>query len=111
MHFPGPLGTLTDGCTWDFENLEFPAPAIQLGVLAEGGRKLWDEDYKPFLAENGQEPVDGVGDDAATFQAGGVIVVSGDTFFNISYRSGDGAEDWEAIAAELGKKVVANLGS
>ena len=105
------FGTFEDGCEWVFENLEFPAPAIQLGVLAEGGRKHWDDNIKPYLAENGQEPVAGVGDDAATGLAGSVWVVSGDAYFNISYRSLSGDDAWEAIAAELGKKVVANLGS
>ena len=107
---PGPqMGIFEDGCAWDFENLEIPAPALELGVVAEGGRKIWDEDYKPFLKENGQEPVPGVGDEAATFLAGMVIVVSGDTFFSVRY-TGLSADDL-AVAAELGRKVVANLGN
>ena len=107
---PGPqMGTFADGCAWDFENLEIPAPAIELGVVAEGGRKIWDEDYKPFLEENGQEPVAGVGDDAATFLAGTVIAVSGDTFFSVKYV-GLSSDDM-AVAAELGRMVVANLGN
>lgn len=102
------FGIFESGCEWNLSNDEaMVPPTIALGVLPSGGSAYYETYFEPFNAEYGYEAVDGVGDVAVDAEAGSLLVVSGDVFFNIQYI-GLTADD-TAIATELAKKVVANL--
>ena len=107
---PGPqLGLFQFGCQWLLSQDDAMVPAsINLGVMPEGGRSYYDRYFAPFNEEYGYEAIPGVGDEAVDAEVGSILVVAGDAFFNLQYIGF--TDDDAAVAAELGRKVVARLG-
>lgn len=106
-------GVFPTGCEWVLIDGEaIVPPSISLGVMKTGGRDYYDRYFAPFNEEGGYEPIDGLGDEAVDAAAGAVLVVSGDTFLQVQYLGGGfGSSDEDtALATELARKVVANLG-
>lgn len=110
---PGPqAGIFPSGCEWALvdEDAIVP-PSISLGVMTSGGKAYYDRYFAPFEEEAGYEPIEGLGDVAVDADFGAVHVVAGDAFFQVQYIGGSfGGDDSTALATELARKVVANLG-
>jgi hypothetical protein len=111
---PGPqAGIFPSGCEYELvdEDAVVP-PSIVLGVIRTGGKEYYETYFAPFSEENDYVAIEGLGDLAVDADFGSVLAVSGDTFFQVQYLGGGlgtGDED-TALAAELARKVVANLG-
>jgi hypothetical protein len=106
---PGPqMGIFQSGCDWDLiDDDAMVPPEIVIGVHPSGGRDYYARYFEPFNEGAGYEPIENLGDTAVDAEAGAVLVVAGDVFFNLQYI-GLTQDDTE-IAAELARKVVANL--
>jgi hypothetical protein len=109
---PGPqLGIFEHGCEWQLiDDDAIVPPAVVLGLKTSGGRRYYDTYFKPFNAGAGYETIAGLGDEAVDAEAGAVLVVAGDAFMNLQYVGLGVPEDDTELAAELARKVVANLG-
>ena len=107
---PGPQGGIfASGCLWELVDDAMVPPSISFGVMKSGGRDYYDR-YFAGLGDPGYEPIDGLGDVAVDAEFGAVLVVSGDTFFQVQYLGGGFGGDDTAVATELSRKVIANLG-
>lgn len=105
------FGIFASGCNWALVDEDsIVPPSIALGVMTVGGLSYYQTYFEPFNEEYGYEPVEGVGDVAVDAEAGSLLVVSGDAFFNIQYLGGGFGGDDTAIATELAKKIVESLG-
>lgn len=84
---PGPtFGIFENGCVVDLDDEGSPSNLdIQIGIIQPGGQRYYDTYFKPFAAENGQEPVPGVGDEALSETADGILVKTGDAFLSVQY--------------------------
>jgi len=103
-------GIFENGCEWTLEAEGIEAePQIVLRVLGPGGRDYYDRYFAPFAEENGDEPLDGLGDVALLQDAGNVMTVAGDTLVSLQYAEFPTTD--EMIPAELARAVLANLGS
>lgn len=104
-------GIFPSGCEWTLIDSEAVVlPSIGLGVMATGGKAYYDAYFAPFIEENDYVPIQGLGDEALEDVAGAVLVLSGDTFFNLQYLGGGFGNDDTAVSTDLAEKVVANLG-
>lgn len=106
------LGVFPDGCYWELAggtSAEMGVPAsITLGVRAEGGRAYFDTYFEPYAEENGEEPLDGVGDVGLIGElAGTVMAVQGDVLVSVQWIDFGGDETSMAIA--LLERALANL--
>lgn len=96
-------------CGWELADDDaMVPPSVALGILAGGGRAAYDSIIAPVADDSGYEPIDGLGDVAMDAGGGSVIVVSGDTAFQLQYLA---FKDTDVrFATELARKVLANLG-
>ncbi len=111
---PGPqAGIFPSGCEYELVDADSPVPpSIVLGVMRTGGKVYYDTYFAPFNDENAYEAIPGLGDVAVEADFGSVLAVSGDTFIQVQYLGGgfDGNDEDTAMATDLARKVVANLG-
>jgi hypothetical protein len=91
------------GCEWELTAKEIVPPSIVLGIQTSGGKAYYESYFKPFKDQEGNTPIDGLGDEAIDVGFGAVVVLKGDTLFNLQYL---GVDDHEV---ELAKKLVAHL--
>lgn len=84
---PGPTqGIFPDGCTWTLDT----SPAVSeviVGVISPGGRDHYDTYFAPFEAEEGNVPIEGLGDAAFRGIADSITVVQGDTMIGLQYST------------------------
>jgi Protein of unknown function (DUF3558) len=103
------FGIFPSGCEWELADADaIVPPSIGLGVMTAGGKAYYERYFEPYIAENGQEPIENLGDAAIEDEAGSVMVLSGDAFFSTQYIAF--TDDDTAIAAELARKVIPHLG-
>ena len=103
-------GLFDNGCVWTLDggsSQGIPA-TITLGILAPGGRAYYDTYFAPFAAENGDEPLEGLGDVGLLQDDGNVMVVDGDVLVSLFWL--DALEDEPEKPVELVKRVLENLG-
>ena len=103
------FGVFASACAWDLiaPDVMVP-PSIALGIIPSGGKSNYDTYFGPFYDQLGFEPLEGLGDKAADAGGGSVLVLVGDILFQVQYISLRDTDT--AIATELAKKVIANLG-
>ena len=110
---PGPqAGVFASGCLWELvdEDAMVP-PTISLGVMTTGGKDYYERYFAPFNEDAGYKPIENLGDVAVDADFGAVHVVTGDAFFQVQYIGGGfGSDDSTALATELARWVVINLG-
>ena len=80
------MGIFANGCEWELAlgDDDMVPVSIQLGAISPGGRDYYDRYLK--IVATGSVP--GIGDEAATSDAGGIDAVKGDTllsFFVIAF--------------------------
>ena len=103
------IGIFASSCLWDLtDDAAIVPPSIVLKIMTSGGKDNYDRYFGPFYEEFGYEPIEGLGDEAADAGGGAVLVLSGDVLLDLQYvaMKPDDAD----VAAELARKVVANLG-
>jgi hypothetical protein len=105
-------GIFENGCDWMLAggtSAGMGAPAsITLGVLGTGGREYYDTYFAPFIEENGDEPLEGVGDVGLIGSLSGTaMAVQGDVLVDVQWI--DLGSDETPVAVALLERVVANL--
>jgi hypothetical protein len=105
-------GIFDNGCNWMLAggtSAGMGAPAsITLGVRDEGGRAYYDTYFAPFIEENGDEPLEGIGDVGLIGSlAGTAMAVQGDVLVDVQWIDLGGDETPVAVA--LLERVLANL--
>ena len=102
-------GIFPAGCEWELiAPDESVPPTILLGIMAQGGKAYYEQYFEPYNQEQGNTPIAGLGDKAVDSGFSTVLVVKGDTFFNLQYLQGDLGPD-SGLQVELAKKLVAHL--
>jgi hypothetical protein len=82
------LGIYQNGCEWTLAATDTLAQGdVTLGVVAPGGRSYYETYFEPFIGEisGPEESVQGVGDKAARFDTGGMMVVKGDVLISVEH--------------------------
>jgi hypothetical protein len=102
------FGILPKSCGWGLASETGIPPMIALGVLSGAGRAEFDQYVAPFIERYGGKTVEGLGDAAADVGQGSVVVLDGDTIFQLQYLAFE--DDDIEVATELAKKVLARLG-
>ena len=98
-------GVWRNGCEWKLG--ENSIDSLVLGVLQPGGRAMWDRSFKPFGDEMGQEPIEGLGDEALLGEDNDVMAVQGDALVSIQFLSYSKPSDEDVI--NLVRRVLENL--
>jgi hypothetical protein len=103
------FGIFASACGWDLVATDVMVPpTIALGIIPSGGKSNYDNYFGPFYDDLGFEPLEGLGDKAADAGGGAVLVLAGDTLFQLQYLA---LRDTDTeVATELARKVIANLG-
>lgn len=93
-----------DACEWELEGTAL----LVLGITAPGGKRLFEVNLKPFGIEQGDEPLDGIGDDglASAFN-GAAMAIQGDVLVDVQAVL-PGPGDVE-VAKRVLQRVLANL--
>lgn len=104
------LGLFEHGCLYELrDDATSATTTINLGLVATGGRAYYDAEVAPSNAANGFNPLPGLGDVAVTTRPGGVMVLAGDALLSVQYFGPTGPD--QAVAIELARQVLANLGA
>jgi len=92
------------GCEWELDAPnEVVPPSIVLGIQRSGGKAYFDSYFKPFASDEGNQPVADLGDAAIDVGFGAVVVLKGDTLFNLQYIGQDKHQ------VELARTLLAHL--
>ena len=102
------FGTQGDGCEWSLTDAgSLLPPSVTLEVKSPGGRSYWDAYFKPFITEENNKPIDGVGDEAFTGFGNVATVVVGDSFFEVQYIGS--SKDPDGLEVDIARRVAENL--
>jgi hypothetical protein len=91
------LGIYENGCDWTLaQNDSFGQGSLTVGVIAPGGRSYYERFFEPFIGDETiglEEAIEGLGDKAARFDTGGIMVVKGDVLVSVEYFTFPNAEE------------------
>ena len=83
---------------------------LVVSVLSPGGRSMYEDSFEPFIGQEGilDEAVPGLGDKAARTGDGTLVVLAGDTLFDLQYLE-FGRQDRQSVLRYLAEIILAKL--